>query len=164
MAGNRVEMLLKLRDMSWDKEGWFLPLAPALEGLTAAQAAWQPPGGGNTIWQTLNHLNYYNEKTLCRLTGETFTDTAANNDGTFGAPGSAEQEEAWQAAVAKARRVAEGLRRAISALTDEELDKPGQHGTMADRLTSWIMHDSYHTGQIVLLRKMQQSWPAHRDS
>lgn len=62
-------------------------LSKAIENLTAAQAAWQPPGGGNTIWQNLNHLNYFNERSLEKVKGDVPGKALDTNEETFGAPG-----------------------------------------------------------------------------
>jgi uncharacterized damage-inducible protein DinB len=34
---------------------------------------------------------------------------------------------------------------------------------VGEALTNWMMHEAHHTGQIVLIRKMQGSWPAQRE-
>lgn len=162
MNRDRIDLLLMQRDYSWDKEEWFLPLAPALEGVGPAEAAWQPPGGGNTIWQTVNHLNYYNERLLCRLTGTLFGLKLPNNDATFGEPGNPEDATGWQGTLERTRRIAEGLRNALAERSDADLDKRLSSASLGEELTLWIMHDAYHTGQIVLIRKQQGSWPARR--
>lgn len=69
MSITPVDLLVVQKDNTWDVEEWIVPLSTALEGLTAEQAAWAPPGGGNTIWQTVNHINYYNGRMLSRLKG-----------------------------------------------------------------------------------------------
>lgn len=149
----KMEMLLKQRELTWDKEEWFVPLAPALDGLGPVEAAWQPPGGGNTIWETLNHLNYYNHRLLCRLTKTEFGPEKADNDATFGPKGDPEDGPGWEATRERTRRIVEGLRQALAGASDADY---------RETHASWVMHDAYHTGQIVLIRKQQGSWPAHR--
>ncbi|HYG57650.1 MAG TPA: DinB family protein [Symbiobacteriaceae bacterium] len=160
MTRDRMDLLLKLKDFGWNQEGWFAPLAAALEGVTAAQASWQPPGGGNTIWQTVNHLNYYNGRLLRRFTGQPLEQGLPDNDSTFAVQEGAEAQ--WLAALEQTRHIADGLRGVLGEMTDQDLGKPFNDGTLQDTLVSWIMHDVYHTGQIVLLRKQQGSWPAQR--
>lgn len=150
MDRDMMDLLLVQRDHSWEQEGWFPPLAAALEGVGPAEAAWRPPGGGNTIWQTVNHLNYYNERLLCRLTGMPFG-PELDNDATFGEPGNPEDAVGWQAALERTRRIAQGLRTALA-----------ERGKADRNLALWVMHDAYHTGQIVLIRKQQGTWPARR--
>lgn len=161
MSRVRIDLLLKLRDYSWDQVGWFLPLAQAIEGLTAAEAAWQPPGGGNTIWQTVNHINFYNERLLARLTKTPF-EGVNNNDETFQGPGNPEDTAGWQATLERTNRIAIELRQVLAELTDADLEQKVGNGahTVGDGLTSWVMHDAHHTGQIVLIRKMQ-GWKGH---
>ncbi len=147
-----AELLKTLYDHTWDREGWEAPLAHALKGLTAKEAAWRPAGGANTIWQTLNHLNHYDERTLAELTGGTPPPQAADNDATFSAPGDPADEAGWQQAVQRRNRIGQGLAAAIAALPEAK----------AGELAAWVLHAAYHTGQIVQVRKEQGSWPAHR--
>jgi len=156
---NSVQIFQKLRDYSWDEEAWFLPLAPAIEGVTASQAAWQPPGGGNTIWQTLNHLNYFNALMVKRVQGLSAPTTAETNTETFGDKGDPGDEVGWQKTVEDAKRIAGELKQVFKALTEKELEEK----ELANKIAAWVMHDAYHTGQIVLIRKMQASWPASRE-
>lgn len=162
MSREVVGLFAALRETGWDKEGWFLPLAPAIDGISAAVATWQPPGGGNSIWQTVNHVNYYNERYLARVTGAPLGPALPDNDATFADPGNPEDEAGWQATVAKAREIADGWRKVLAELTDADLARKFLDSTLGDTLQAWIMHDTYHTGQIVLLRKMQGAFPAKR--
>ncbi|HWI60965.1 MAG TPA: DinB family protein [Symbiobacteriaceae bacterium] len=162
MSRDRMDLLLAQHIHSWDTEGWYLPLAKALEGIGPTEAAWQPPGGGNSIWQTLNHLNYYNERVLLRTLGAPVGPALPDNDATFQHPGNPEDAAGWQAAVAKAGEIAEGFRKALSELSDADLARPLGHGTVGETLPLLINHTAYHTGQIALIRKMQHSWPAQR--
>lgn len=163
MIQNRIEMLRALRGYSWEKEGWCLPLAAALEGVGPAEAAWQPPGNGTTIWQNVNHINYWNDYLLKRMTSQEVPTTFPPNSETFGDPGNPADEAGWQETLALTHRLAEGLQAHLAQLTDADLDVSLGKQTVGASLTSWVMHDTYHTGQIVLLRKMQESWPAKRD-
>jgi len=159
----RTGLLSLLREYGWNREGWFVPLEAALEGVTAREAAWQPPAGGNTIWQTLRHMNYSNEFMLKRITGAAVEPWPERNEETFGPAAAPEDEESWRAEVARAGELAGRLQEAMASLSEADLDRPLQGmGTVAASLAAWVMHDAYHTGQIVLIRKMQGSWPATR--
>ncbi|MFD0694606.1 DinB family protein [Paenibacillus sp. GCM10027628] len=158
MSQFRINQLLLQWDHIWEKEEWTVPVSAALEGVTAKEAAWVPPGGGNTIWQTLNHMNYYNERLLSRLTDTSFDKTANTNEETFGQPGNPEDLAGWQAAVQQAQSIAQNLRAALAALTDSDLERPYASSTLGNELPLWIMHDAYHAGQIVLTRKLLGKW------
>jgi len=156
---NRVQSLVWQWDHIWEKEEWIAPVSTVLEGIPAAAAAWAPQGGGNSIWETLNHMTYYNERRLLRLTGQEVEHQKSNEE-TFKGSMDPEDEEGWEAAVIKARTIAAGLREALGQLTEAQLDSPYVSGdiTLGQELLNWIMHDAYHAGQIVLIRKQLGVW------
>lgn len=158
MKRDTVDVLHMLGKHSWDEEGWFVPLADALEGVGSVEAAWQPPGGGNTIWQTVNHLNYYNGRFLARLNGSPFEE-APNNTSTFGEPGNPEDTDGWQVTLENTRRTAERLRQVLAERSHADLDEED----LGEKLAHLFMHDIHHTGQIVLIRKQQGTWPKQRE-
>ncbi|MGQ3481399.1 DinB family protein [Paenibacillus sp. TY11] len=158
MNQDRVNMLVLQRENSWDKEEWIVPLAAALQGVTTHEATWTPQGGGNTIWQTVRHINYYNERILNRLTDRPVSSTGISNDETFGLPGDAEDHEGWQETLKKTETLVNQLLAVITALTDADLDKSFGSETLGAELSRWTLHDAYHSGQIVLIRKQMGTW------
>ncbi|WP_404451988.1 DinB family protein [Virgibacillus necropolis] len=164
-------------DFSWDTETWFLPLESALKGLNSKDASWQPPGGGNTIWQTVNHLNYYNTLLVRQINGITPRKKASNSKDTYGDIGEPESEEwkeilaedtfgnvgdpadseKWKAALAETRLICGDLRKSLAQVNDSRLEE--EH---VGRMARQILHNVYHIGQIVLIRKQQGSWPKER--
>lgn len=159
MSQSRLSLLTELRSLSWNKEGgWTVTLNEALSGLTAADANRPPHEDGMSVRQVLRHLNFFNEQLLCRLTGRPFELTADSNDATFGQAEDGSDEAGWQAEIARAERVADGLKTTFAGLTEDALDQPFGSSTLGDYLTNWIMHDAYHTGQIVLIRKLLGVW------
>ncbi|MFC5405892.1 DinB family protein [Cohnella soli] len=149
-------------DAAYDKEDWYPPLVDALKNVTAEQASWRPEGGHvNTIWETLQHLVYYKERLLKRLTGEEQDyPSDVTNDDTFAIPAATEAE--WQSSVDRACEVHLGLREKLAAMTDERLDMKLPHREVGLWLQQLIDHDAYHIGQIIFLRKLQRSWPERR--
>lgn len=163
MSQKQIDTFLRQLDQNWDQEDWIVPLSAALEGLTPEQAAWKPAEGCSTIWQLVNHINYYNTRTLNRLRGEAPAGNATTNDETFGDAGDPEDTEGWKRTVREAESLYHSIRAALAGLQDEALDKalnePGSNGmTLGEFLSIWITHDGYHSGQIVLLRKLQGCW------
>ncbi|MDQ6421513.1 DinB family protein [Paenibacillus sp. LHD-117] len=157
MSMNRVELLLLQRDQSWSREEWIVPLGVALEGVRASVAAWKPQGGGNSIWETVRHINFYNDR-LLRLTGEPLGEGAASNDATFLGEGGSEDEAAWQATLGRTHELADRLRETIAALSEGDLEKPYIESTVGRQLADWMLHDGYHSGQVVLIRKQLGDW------
>lgn len=159
MSKSRLSLLSELRALSWNKDGgWTVTLSEAVSGLQAADANRQPHQDGMSVRQVLQHITFYNERLLCKMTGLPFDKPASDNDATFGQADEAADESVWQAEVAHAASVAEGLKEAFQGLTEEDLDQSFGKMTLGEYLTNWIMHDAYHTGQIVLTRKLQGTW------
>ncbi|WP_276642577.1 DinB family protein [Caldibacillus debilis] len=154
-----LSLLKELRKFGWKEESWFLPLASAIEGVTAAEAAWRPDGHTNSIWQILNHLNYYNERVLEQLQGKEPAPQSITNTETFGPPGDPADRKGWEETLRRTRQIAQGIEEALEKFYGKDLEKEG----FLEKLAAWIMHDTYHTGQIVLLRKMRGTWPAQRE-
>lgn len=158
---NRIELLVHKLDHAHQQEDWHPPLSLCLNGLTAEQANWKPQGeASNSVWETVNHLLFYKERLLARLKGMPFHLSAEDNDATFTV--SSVNDAAWQAVVERTDAVYRELRDALAALADEEFDRPLPKVSLGQQVISIIMHEAYHTGQIVLLRKLQGSWPAKR--
>ncbi|OIU71722.1 DinB family protein [Rossellomorea aquimaris] len=168
----RMEM-----NFCWNTETWFVPLESALKDLDSKHASWQPPGGGNTIWQIVNHLNYYNVVLVNQLKDPISPKKAASGKAvygdigepadpewesilavdTFGARGDLEDTEKWEAVLAETRQIFGDLRKTLEQGNDRQLDEE-----RIGRLARQMLHNAYHIGQIVLIRKQQGSWPKER--
>lgn len=163
MGNGLKEALLQNWDYTMDVEDWSPPLRMALDGVDSIQAAWKPEGhGGNSIWETVSHLTYYKQWLLHRVKGWAPVAAMGANSDTFAV--TATGEEAWQAAVAKLQSVHASLREAIETHDGQAL--PNVNGGESDfqkYIMSLILHDAFHTGQIILVRKLQGSWSPVRD-
>ncbi|WP_276354910.1 DinB family protein [Cohnella caldifontis] len=159
---SRIERLLQGWDYAYDKEDWYPPLADALRGIDAAEAAWKPESSSvNSIWQTVNHMIFYKERLLKRLTGEeTEYPKGVTNDDTFSVDETGDQ--AWNETLARLDRVHRGIREKLAGMNDAELDDALPGGKLEGWADSLIRHDAYHAGQIILLRKLRDTWPANR--
>ncbi|MBW3111512.1 MULTISPECIES: DinB family protein [Bacillaceae] len=165
-------------DFCWNTEAWFLPLEPALEGLSSLDASWQPPGGGNSIWQTVNHLNYYNSLLVRQVNDlrsgkrvshkkTSFGDIGRPADpiwksileeNTFGDTGDSADSENWKEVLAETHLICENVHKSLSKVDESQIQEE-----LVGILARQVLHNAYHIGQIVLLRKQQGSWPKERD-
>jgi len=155
-----TKMFLEQLDMHCHENEWFASMDQALHGVTAAEAAWTSSGISNSIWQIVNHLIFWNEDVIHRLKGTENPRKAEDNEETFGNQGNPEDEIEWGQTVQRLSEVINNLKRVIEDLDDEKLKAPyAANSSSTERLLSNIMmHDTYHIGQIVLLRKLQSSW------
>ena len=163
MRRDRVDLLqemMAVREMDPEDGRWFSPISQALAGLTAAQAAWVAGDGMNTIWQLVNHLTFWTQFVTGRLAGGHPWGERIDNNATFGDPGDASDEDGWARAVQGLRDAYSELAAALSKQTDLDMERPlnSQRTPAATMVSGSVMHDAYHIGQIVLLRRMQGSW------
>jgi hypothetical protein len=137
--------LVQLWDDWWTGDIWIVPWGKALEGLTAAQAAWTPKAKRHSIWQNVNHIVFWREYTLDRLATPPKPKPAAEDIERlqFAAPAKV-TEEAWSDT---RERLQQTHRRVRDAIADPQMP--------LDRLKYHLAHDAYHLGQIMYLRALQ---------
>jgi len=163
MNMQRKEILIHGWDFAYDIEGWYPPLKAALKDVDLKQAQWKPDGtSSHTIGELVDHLLYYKKRFLFRLEQKDWTVIIGSNDETFHTTQYATSEE-WNNAVADLGSVHQNIRERLIRLEDEDLDSPLPKDPTGGQVLSLMMHDAYHTGQIILLRKLYGSWPAVRN-
>jgi uncharacterized damage-inducible protein DinB len=156
------ELLLEQFTECYDENGWFVALKNALQNLSAEEAAWKPENSDNSIWETLSHLNFYNEAYLKRFKGIDYEYPVSNNDETFSSDETA-SEETWGKEVERFVAVMSEWRNLLEAADEAKFDEPVSEknespwGSLVSHINA---HNAYHGGQIVLLRKLQGSWDA----
>jgi hypothetical protein len=137
-----------------DQSIWFVCLQDALDGLTAEQAAWKTDGT-NSIWEIVNHLIYYNRRHYDRFQGKTVEDSSTNIN-TF----ASNKELSWEETAQYCQMILANWREAIGNTDEEELnDSFYDWNSILSQLT---IHNAYHIGQIVHIRKQQRSWNEER--
>lgn len=63
------DLVIDHLEYTFERETWQPPLAQAIEGLTAAQAAWKPQPAGHSIWQIVCHVTLWKQAVLDGLAG-----------------------------------------------------------------------------------------------
>jgi hypothetical protein len=158
MILRRIDLLIRVLDSTYDKESWYAPLRHAVEGVTAEQAMWKPAGEAmKSIWENVNHLIYYKERLVAKMEGREWTQNL-DGDATFNLTEQSNDDKAWQEVVKRAENINRALREILNKTSSEELDQDSLEGKLLDI----FLHDAYHTGQIIQIRKMQGSWPSQR--
>jgi uncharacterized damage-inducible protein DinB len=138
-------------------------LLHALEGCTSETAGSKVGRSPHTIFQILHHMLYWQDITLARLRGERPPRPASAALG-WSAPSRPEDAADWEGAIAC---LAEGLRSIEALLADPEFDlerlADAPRGVSArEELLMLQGHNSYHLGQIVMLRQELGAWPPPR--
>lgn len=152
-----ARLLLEQMDLTLEGEDWFPAMRRTLDGLTAAQAAWRPSPAANSIWQLVNHMAYWKEVVARRLAGDVAAGTE-DNDATFGPPGDPADEAGWEAARQRLYAADQAVRSALAGRKDLDSPLPGYSTPLRTVIADINLHDAYHLGQIVLLRKLQGCW------
>ncbi|MEO8514757.1 MAG: DinB family protein [Ignavibacteria bacterium] len=153
------EILLEQLSATHNQKNWFVPFSDSVAGLQAGDAAWKDSSGNHSVWGIVNHLIFWNGRWLTRLNGEVPAKIEIENSGTF-TDGKAD-EEAWKASVSKLDEIMTEIELRLKDITDETLDKeafPGYGGSWYEMFTQMTIHNAYHIGQIVHLRKQHGLW------
>lgn len=110
-------------------------------------------GGTHNIIELVNHMVAWRTYVAKKLAGD--ADYKVSDEVNFGVPGD------WTAAVMALEQSQRDLQQTLTDFSDARLfdQVPGVREplTFYTLLHSSIHHDLYHTGQIVLIRKAQQS-------
>jgi len=131
------------------------------DGLTHADSLLQPPVRGNCMNWVLGHIARYRNDVLVALGEEPALDPAAAVCyQTNSAPVTCEGEgvlplEALLAALQRSQAgIAAGLKRATPETLAREVQDGGQTFPLAQYLFGLYFHDTYHVGQLELLRQL----------
>lgn len=142
-------------EYTFEKEAWQPPLAAAVEGLSARQAAWKPGPRRHSIWQIVRHLLLWKQATLEAWEGKAQDWDALERVDWQEVEGN---EEDWSSDV----RALHDVQGRIMARLDETSDDamlrpfPGEKElSSAERLVRFATHDIYHAGQIRYVRALQ---------
>ncbi len=131
----------------------------ALRGVTPEVAAWKPDPDRHSIWGLALHIAYWNYAVRRRITGERsggFPRSPSN----FPAVSDPPTPAAWKQDRDLVRGCHESLVQALEAFDASRLDEHAgadTKTTYADLITGIVLHDTYHVGQIQMLKRLSRS-------
>lgn len=138
---------------------WQPSLSEALEGLTAAQAAYKPAAERHSIWQIVRHLILWKRAVLQAWDGDPPDETQLGEADWAKVTG---DETAWQHDVRALMTVSTEFLDRAKSIGDAALSRPmtwynhpDAIQPLAIRLVRTVTHDIYHAGQIRYLRALQ---------
>jgi uncharacterized damage-inducible protein DinB len=150
-------ILLEQLSACHNQNGWFVSLKSALNGLTEDYADWKSSEDSNSIRENVNHLLFWNERYLGRFNGIPEVEMVGNNDTTF----RNQEELSWSGTVEKLNRIFEEWAAAIRECDESKFISPTttqNDSPWSTTLSHITIHNAYHIGQIVQIRKLQGSW------
>ena len=131
----------------------------ALRGVSAEVALWKPFPDRHSIWELALHVAYWNYAVERRLAGGPrggFPRKPSN----WPTPPAEGTVVAWAEDRRLVQRHHESLAEVIAGFDPARLDEiaGGQgHTTFADLITGILLHDTYHAGQIQLMKRLARS-------
>jgi uncharacterized damage-inducible protein DinB len=127
----------------------------AFEGLDWKQAGAQPEGTGHSVFQLLNHMNFWNQWVVKWLAGQK---PPIPKHAPGGWPGNVapQNAEEWRRAM---RSFDQAVRAMLQAV--QRADPLAKRGTKTalEMLQALASHNSYHLGQVVAARQRLGAWP-----
>jgi hypothetical protein len=142
------EVLLNQLRATHNKAAWYAPLNVSIAGLSAEQANWKEKGADHSIAELTTHIIFWNQNLMNKFLNQPTPKFSGDNKETF-AP---VDKDSWPATVKKADSLMSSWEAAIEAADDKKLQ------AWYESIANMSVHNAYHTGQIVYIRKIQGSW------
>ena len=155
-APTRGELLRLLRE-AYAGPAWHGPaLRTAIRGLNADDARRRAAPGRNTPWELVVHCAYSRHVMVGRLTGERGERFPHPVPRRWWPEPSGTDAAAWSADRRLLDETHERLLAVVASLPARRLAarRPGKTTTLGAEVAGVALHDVYHAGQIVLLRKL----------
>ncbi len=154
------EILLTQVRACHNQEGWFAPLNVALRGLTADLAIQRRRQSVNSILGIVHHLVFYNELYLLRFKQGSVPKIEKSIAETFEYSDSREIALVWDDLRKKLDNLFTQWEEAIIECDDAKLNSqsPDRDELWWSSLAHLAIHNAYHIGQIVYIRKEQGFW------
>ncbi len=137
-------------------------LKGSLRGLKAAEAAWRPAEGRHNVWELVAHAAYWKYIACHRILGVRGTSFALPGSNFFVRPEGEPTEKAWKTDVALLDECHIKLRATVAELDPARLAETGKKWTVRETILGAAMHDTYHAGQIQLLRRLREGYRRSR--
>jgi uncharacterized damage-inducible protein DinB len=154
-----VDRLRRELEATLDGDPWYgTAVSQILAGVEASHAAAHPVKGAHSIWELVAHMTAWANETSRRLRGGAHA-TPAEGDWPAVTSTSA---ESWQSARLALDRAHASLAATLTAMDDADLesqiagaqvDAAGQPVTAYQTMAGLLQHDTYHAGQIAILKK-----------
>jgi uncharacterized damage-inducible protein DinB len=154
-----VDRIVEQMRLAFEGGAWHGPaVLEVLRDVDALRASNPSIYGAHTIWELVLHLSATQVILLRRIRGE----DAGLSDEDFWESVPAPTNDNWQAAVERLTRQERELRAAVTAFPEDKLDQklmPSGTTTAYANFHGHVQHNTYHAGQIALLKKAYQEIP-----
>jgi uncharacterized damage-inducible protein DinB len=132
-----------------DQSAWFASAKSAVENLSAEDAVWKAGDEIHSVCEIITHLNFYNRKHLQRFKGIDVADETIEIAETY-----SPENQDWQKAFDDFYAIMSEWKTQLE-LAEEETLSQNDWSSIIGHIN---IHNAYHIGQIVLIRKLQKNW------
>ena len=147
-----VDVLLANLEQAYERKGWHgTTLRGSLRGVTSSQALWRPASKRHNVWELALHCAYWKYAVRRRLTGEKRGSFVMKGSNWFASPARAGEKE-WLEVLRLLDDQHTQLRSAIESLPRRSFEDIKR----ARLMYGIAAHDLYHTGQIQLIKRLQE--------
>ena len=157
-VADSINLLIRILNEAFDRKSWHgTNLRGSIRGLNVQQVSWRPQPERHNIWEHVLHCAYWKYTVRRRLTGEKRGSFALKGSNWFERPSTIDRDEAsWKEAVDLLIENHRQLLDSIRELSPDQLNKPAAGGetSILTLVTGVAAHDTYHAGQIQLLKKL----------
>lgn len=150
------ELLLSQHRECFREEGWIKPFKTVLSALTDEEFDFKVNEGTHSIRQIINHLIFWDERWLLRIQGKEVSDFTGKNETTFD---ESAKDQSREKLVKKFLDIMNHWEEELNKFGEEmpyELIFKGteSEGRWCDYISSFTLHNTYHLGQIMQLKKI----------
>ena len=147
-----IQHIAKLLGDHFNGNPWIdITILGELKSLTAKQAA-AKTGDLNSIWEIVNHMISWRKALISRVKGK----TVKYSDNNFISEVKDKSPAAWKKTISNFRKSQEDITGFLVRSDDSLLEtiSPTSGYTYYELVMAILLHDSYHLGQIVLIKKL----------
>lgn len=146
-----------------EDNGWYVTVVQAIADLTPEQALWRPSPDFPCIWELAAHIHYWTARMMAVFEairrGE---EPPARSETDWPPVPDSPDATLWSTFQTDLARVLVELSDVVRSLKPEHLLSPSEgvgSPSVLYEIHGLLAHTSYHTGQILLLRRLQGTWP-----
>ncbi|HWA05226.1 MAG TPA: DinB family protein [Ignavibacteria bacterium] len=147
-----IQRINKLLKDHYNGDPWIdITIIGTLKAVTAKQAALKLPGL-NSVWQIVNHMISWRSALIARVKDK----PVKHPDDNFISEVKNTTPKAWKDTVKKFEKSQKDIAAFLRKQKDSHLEKisPTSGYSYYELVMAIIIHDTYHLGQIVLIKKM----------
>ncbi len=153
-----IELLLACIDDAYSGKSWHGPnLKGSIRGLSPEETAWRPGPGRHNIWELVLHAAYWKYTVRRKLLGEKRGSFPLKGSNWIRRPQTL-TNDAWKEDQRLLEEMHQCLRRTVASMDARILKEPAGRSRYpyAKIIYGVAAHDAYHTGQIVLIKRLMR--------